>query len=100
VQVGSDNKRTSAITEILKGESGWVALAMDGKVGDPKTQHRRVWAQLISHGFDLSLGALTPSSPASVLAPVHTSKHEARSMAATAVPLTPSVTDLATIPEQ
>lgn len=53
LEVGCDNKRTSAICEILSGKADFVAVAMDGKVGDAKMHHRRVWAQLISNGFQL-----------------------------------------------
>jgi len=69
LEVGCDNKRTGAVSEILAGHSDVLALAMDGKVGDPRTQHRRVWAQLISHGFELSADAVprTLTSPASGL---------------------------------
>jgi len=65
LEVGCDNKRTGAICEILNGKADVVVLAMDGKVGDAKMQHRRVWAQLISNGFQLSNTNAAPLSPQS-----------------------------------
>jgi hypothetical protein len=64
---------------------------MDGKVGDPKTQHRRVWAQLISHGFELATNFPEPSSPTSVTQVGHLSHYEVSNMQATAVVLTPAM---------
>jgi len=82
LEVGCDNKRTGAIQEILSERSDALALAMDGKVGDPKTQHCRVWAQLISHGFTLNTGLPVPNSPKSVVSDTFSAHLE--------VPLTPS----------
>ena len=70
LEVGCDNKRTGAIQQILDESSGALMLSMDGKVGDPKTQHARVWAQLISNGFELERspkGCPRQTTPDSVL---------------------------------